>query len=76
MAEWSGVEAFLDRLIADGRCNGLALAVAVDGKPTFKHYAGFARPELAAGPDVCWPVASIIPGTPKCSAPSRACGSR
>ncbi|MCC6943223.1 MAG: beta-lactamase family protein [Thermomicrobiales bacterium] len=59
MIDWSPVQSFVDGLVAERRCNGAGLAVAVEGQSAFLHFAGHARPNLAAGEDVLWPVASI-----------------
>jgi beta-lactamase class C len=50
---------FVDGLVGDGRTDGAGLAAAVAGKPVFEHYAGQARSDLDAGPEVLWPIASI-----------------
>ncbi len=57
--DYSNLKSFIDRLIETSRCNGAGLAEALDGMPIIEHYAGRARPELAAGPNVLWPIASI-----------------
>jgi CubicO group peptidase (beta-lactamase class C family) len=53
------VFARIERFVSDGVTDAAALAVAVNGEPVAEWYAGDARPELAAGSDVLWPLASI-----------------
>lgn len=42
-----------------GEIKGAAVAVALRGEPIWEAYAGMARPELASGGSVLWPLASI-----------------
>jgi CubicO group peptidase (beta-lactamase class C family) len=55
----TSISDFIDGFVRDGRTNGAGLAASVAGKPVFEHYAGQARSDLDAGPEVLWPVASI-----------------
>ncbi len=59
MKQFTRMESFVDELVATQRVGGAGLAAAVDGKRVFEHYAGNANPDVKAGPDVLWPVASI-----------------
>jgi CubicO group peptidase (beta-lactamase class C family) len=54
----SGVYRLIERFIADGEIAGAGLAVSLAGEEIVEWYAGKARPELEAGPDVLWPLAS------------------
>jgi len=45
--------------VAAGQVNGAAIAVAYRGARVWEAYAGEARPGVASGPDVLWPLASI-----------------
>ncbi|CAN5757034.1 serine hydrolase domain-containing protein [soil metagenome] len=59
MSQHTRMESFVDELVASGRVGGAGLAAAVDGRTVFEHYAGCANPDVTAGPDVLWPIASI-----------------
>ncbi len=54
----SGVRERIERFISDGEIAGAGLAVSVGGQ-IVEWYAGQARENLAAGPTVLWPLASI-----------------
>ena len=55
----SAVDAVLERHVADGTVDGIAVAVArVDG-PLTERYVGMAAPGLPSSPDVLWPIASM-----------------
>ncbi len=49
----------IERFIEAGEIAGAALAVAHRGKTVAEWYGGQARPDLAAEPNVMWPLASI-----------------
>lgn len=49
----------IDRHVATGAVAGAGLAVWKNGAVVLEHYAGHAAPQLPAGADVLWPVASI-----------------
>jgi len=53
------LHALLRRFIEDEGVDGGGIAVLRRGELVFEEYAGQARPGLAAGPDVLWPLASI-----------------
>ena len=53
------LSAIVDRNIALGAFDGVALAVLRGDEPVFQRYAGEAAPGLPAGPDILWPLASI-----------------
>lgn len=55
----AGVFARIERFVEEGETDAAALAVAVAGEPAAAWYAGAARPELPAGAEVIWPLASI-----------------
>lgn len=55
----SKVKTLIDRYINKGQFAGAAVIASKDGVCKIEHYAGNAAPNLAAGPDVLWPVASI-----------------
>jgi len=49
----------IERFVTDGEVDGAALAVARAGKLCAEWYAGRAASDLASGPNVLWPLASI-----------------
>ena len=51
--------AIAERNVASGAFDGAAVAVLRGHEPAFRHFAGNAGPELPAGPNVLWPLASI-----------------
>jgi CubicO group peptidase (beta-lactamase class C family) len=51
--------AVVDRLLATGEIAGAGVAVWKDGTIVLEHHDGVAAPQLPAGPDVLWPIASI-----------------
>lgn len=53
------LDAIVDRNIALGAFDGVALAVLRGHGPVFERFAGNAAPGLPAGPAVLWPLASI-----------------
>jgi CubicO group peptidase (beta-lactamase class C family) len=53
------VQARIERWIADGEIAGAAVAVAHRGEPVWESHAGLARPHVASGASVLWPLASI-----------------
>ncbi len=55
----SGVQALIDRFISSGEIAGAGLAVRAGGGQILDWYSGMARPDVPAGPNVLWPLASI-----------------
>lgn len=53
------VAAIVDRQIAGGAFDGVALAVVRGDELVFQRFAGQAGPGLPSGPDVLWPLASV-----------------
>ena len=49
----------LERYVREGAIAGAGLVVSKDGAVVAEHFVGRASPDLPAGPDVLWPVASI-----------------
>ena len=67
--------AIVDRNIALGAFDGVALAVLRGGEPVYERFAGDAAPGLPAGPNVLWPLASItklLPRRRSCASSSSA----
>lgn len=55
----SAVRDRMERFVAAGELDGMALAVAAGGKIVAEWYAGRAAPERPAGEETLWPLASI-----------------
>jgi CubicO group peptidase (beta-lactamase class C family) len=55
----SRVAHVITRQIASGGYDGAAVIGLVRGEIALEHYAGAAGPDLPAGPDVLWPIASV-----------------
>lgn len=57
--DFSPVERYVDRIIAQGRVNAAGMAIAIEGKPVFSYLAGEAIPGKPATEEILWPLASI-----------------
>src|SRR5918993_3169456 len=57
--DFSPVEHFIDRIVAQGGVDGAGIAIAAQGEPVFAYLSGEASPGTPASGETLWPLTSI-----------------